>query len=320
MGLLKTYLDFDYADKLKPQITDDLNQVLETLIVTKIKNGEFDDVEKKRDFAKAPKVAKRKLVEIQDTKASMGLAELYEREYMQQIEKRQEKEAGDHDFISSKDAEVEKQRERVSKMKSVLFYELDQLIRFHYEPRPAVFGDNIQVKTHTKALHMEEALPFAMAKGENMAPEQLYRKPRKLGHIKGDSEMTREDRKNKRASNKKRAKHWKNLREQRDNLRAEYDEKFDRHLERIKSLNEVRTHAMAAAKRGNIDKRKESRLNVEHDDTRYTSSKQMFAQIQKHQDNRDDGDKPNRGKRRYNDLVQRSSTRFKKRKTNERRF
>merc|ERR1712130_553558 len=196
------------------------------------------------------------------------------------------------DFISSKDAEVEKQRERVSKMKSVLFYELDQLIRFHYEPRPAVFGDNIQVKTHTKALHMEEALPFAMAKGENMAPEQLYRKPRKLGHIKGDSEMTREDR-----TNKRRAKHWKNLREQRDNLRVEYDEKFDRHLERI-----------------------ESRLNVEHDDTRYTSSKQMFAQIQKHQDNRDDGDKPNRGKRRYNDLVQRSSTRFKKRKTNERRF
>lgn len=58
-SLLSTYIDFDYSDKLKPAVTDDLNQVLETLIITKIKNNDFDDVEQKRDFVKAPNVAKR---------------------------------------------------------------------------------------------------------------------------------------------------------------------------------------------------------------------------------------------------------------------
>merc|ERR1712154_748729 len=160
---------------------------------------------------------------------------------------------------------------------------MDQMVRFHSEPRPAVFGDNIKVKTYTKALHMEEMLPFASSTANTMAPEQLYRKPRKLSHIKGETEMTRQDRKNKRSSNKKRAKHWKAVRTERDTLRATYDEKFANHLNRIKSLNEVRTHAMAAAKRSGIGS-KESKLNMERDETRYTSSKQVFSQIQQKQD------------------------------------
>merc|ERR1712176_231943 len=99
-SLLSTYLDFDYSDKLKPQITEDLNQSIENLIITKIKNNSFDDVEKKRDFANAPKIAKRKLIEIQDTKSSMGLAELYEREYLQQIEEKRKLDEND-DFTST---------------------------------------------------------------------------------------------------------------------------------------------------------------------------------------------------------------------------
>merc|ERR1712154_18723 len=70
-------------------------------------------------------------------------------------------------------------------------------------------------------------------------------------------------------------KHWKNVRNQRDTLRAAYDEKFNKHLNRIKSLNEVRTHAMAAAK-NDADR---AGLNMERDETRYTSSRQLFAQI-----------------------------------------
>eukprot|EP01084_Bolivina_argentea_P097204 174760_1 len=282
-SLLSTYLDFDYADKLKPKITDDLNSAIENLIITKIKSDQFDDVEKKRDFANAPKVAKRKLIEIQDTKSSMGLAELYEREYLQQIEEKQKLES-DETFMSSKDAETTKQYERISRLKSTLFYELDQLIRFHYEPKQAVMKGNIKVKTNTSALHLEEMLPFAMSTENTMTPEQIYRKPRKLGHIKGENEMTKEDRKSKRRANKKRGKHWKFMRNETDQLRAGYDEKFSRHLSRIKALNEVRTHAMAAAKKNGF-MRKSSGLDVERDDTKYTSSKQMFAKIQQHEDN-----------------------------------
>lgn len=85
-SLLQTYLDFDYSDKLKPVITEDLNSAIEKLIINKIKNKQFDDVCKKVNFANVPKVAKRRLIEIQDTKSSFGLAELYEKQYLQQIE------------------------------------------------------------------------------------------------------------------------------------------------------------------------------------------------------------------------------------------
>lgn len=284
-SLLQTYLDFDYSDKLKPTITDDLNASIEQLIITKIKNDAFDDVEKKRDFVNAPKIAKRKLVEIQDTKSSMGLAELYEREYLQQIEDKQ-KEEMDEEFMSTKDIELQRQYEKISRLKSGLFYELDQLIRFNYEPKAAVLTDNYKIKTHTKALHLEEMIPFAQStEAMTMTAEQIYRPPRKLGHIKGETEMTKQDRKNKRRANKKRAKHWKAVRNETDQLRANYDQKFNKHLNRIKALNEVRTHAMAAAKRNGFLKGK-SVANIERDNTKWTSSTQMFSAIQGHQDDK----------------------------------
>merc|ERR1712130_141489 len=125
--------------------------------------------------------------------------------------------------------------------------------------------------------------PFSMSNEQmTMTPEQLYRKPRKLAHIKGDNEMSKSDRKKKRAANKKRGKHWKMLRNENDKFKAKYDAKFAGHLSRIKVLNEVRTHAIAAAKKnGFLNK---NAMDVSRDDTHYTSSKQMFAKIQKHKD------------------------------------
>merc|ERR1719461_2352247 len=92
--------------------------------------------------------------------------------------------------------------------------------------------------------------------------------------------MTKQDRRNKRSANKKRAKHWKIVRNENDKLRANYDQKFNKHLNRIKALNEVRTHAMAAAKKNGFLRK--SAMDVSRDDVHYTSSKQMFAKIQKH--------------------------------------
>eukprot|EP01084_Bolivina_argentea_P290956 499955_1 len=286
-SLLSTYLDFDYCDKLKPQITNDLNLAINNLIITKIKNNQFDDIECKRDFVNAPKIAKRKLIEIQDTKSSMGLAELYEREYLQQIEKQQDIIGNGNEFENVKDIELTKRYERISRMKSGLFYELDQLVRFHYEPRQAIIKDNIKIKTNTQALYLEEIVPFSMTNDMTMTPEQLYRRPRKLGYIKGENEMTKKDRKNKRRNNKKRAKYWNDMRNENDKLRAKYDEKFEKHLERIKALNEVRTHAIAAVKKnGFMNNNKGNGMDMERDNMRYTSTNQVFGKIYEFEQNK----------------------------------
>ena len=97
--------------------------------------------------------------------------------------------------------------------------------------------------------------------------------------------MTKFDRKNKRRANKKREKFRNSLKNENNKLRAKYDEKLKSHLNRMKAWNDVRIHAMTAAKRkGYLSNN--NNFNIQRDNTKYTSSKQMFAQIQQHQDNK----------------------------------
>ena len=257
--------------------------MIEGLIINKIKNNDFDDVEPKFDFVKAPVKAKRKLIEVSDQKSSMGLAELYERQYLQQVEKAQElenasKNGTNEDFMTEEEIKKHKKYEKIARMKGNLFYSLDQLTRFHYTPKPAVMQSNIRVSTHTKSIFLEEQLPFTQQSNINesmtLAPEQIYNKPREK-YMTGENEMTQKDRKRKRRENKRRAIYKKKIFEEKDKQRAKYDATFARHRNRIEALNEVRQHAMAAAKKEGF---------IKSDDTKYTSSNQMFAKIQSHED------------------------------------
>merc|ERR1719233_2023754 len=81
-ALLGEFLEFDFVDKLKPEITKEVTEDLEKLIRTRIRNESWDDVERK-----APKEAKkqrRKLVEVSAEKSEEGLAQIYERVYLDQ--------------------------------------------------------------------------------------------------------------------------------------------------------------------------------------------------------------------------------------------
>ena len=284
-SLLSTYLDFDYSDKLKPTITEDLTNMIENLIINKIKNDDFDDVEQKFDFVRSAVKPKRKLIEISDQKSSMGLAELYERQYLQQVASAQQlsnmskndasNNSNGNEYLTEEEIKKHKKYEQISRMKGDLFYSLDQLTRFHYTPRAAVMQSNIKVATHTKALFLEETLPFTHSNAMDgmqmtMAPEQIYKKP--VGKFMvGTNEMDRNEKQKKRRENKKRSMDKKRTFEVRDKERAKYDMEFAKHLDRMKALNEVRMHTMAAAKKDGM---------IKSDNTKYTSSLQMFTKIE----------------------------------------
>jgi len=199
-SLLEKYFDFDMNDKLKPSITEDLTLKIENLIISKIENEQFDDVERKQDFANIPTIPKRKLIEIQDTKLSMGLAELYERQYLQQVEEAAK--PSNNNDVTNDANNLTQRHERLARMKADLFYTLDQLYQFHYIPRADIVQSNINVKRHTKAMFMEEILPFAQnINNNNMTPEQIYSKPNEKLMV-GENEMAKNEKKQKRRHNK----------------------------------------------------------------------------------------------------------------------
>ncbi|ETO25571.1 U3 small nucleolar ribonucleoprotein mpp10, partial [Reticulomyxa filosa] len=96
-SLLEMYLEFDNSDKLKPTVTDEVTAQIEQLVIERIQEEKFDDVtlEDKIDWSKLPMQSKRKLVEVADTKSSMGLAEMYERQYLQQVQEQNQAQTAD---------------------------------------------------------------------------------------------------------------------------------------------------------------------------------------------------------------------------------
>ena len=275
-SLLDKYLDFDYGDKLKPIITMDLNKSIENLIITKIKNNEFDDIERKLDLINKPTKSKRKLIQIQDTKSSMGLAELYERQYLQEIEN---KEQEMNDINIDDDVKMNNKYAKIIRLKSNLFYDLDQLSRYNYLPKNNILQTNIKIKTNTNPLFLEEITPYTQNNTidgtTTLTANELYKKPKFGRYMKGDNEMTKNDRKQKRRMNKKKAAHKKKLFDQKDKIRAKYDEHFSKHLNKLKSLNDIRQHTMAQAKKDGLL----NDNNNNNDTIKYTSSKQMFNKI-----------------------------------------
>lgn len=177
-SLLEVSLDFAAADKLKPVITEEYTETLEDLIIERIKEAMFDDVERKA-APKAPKKRKR-LVEVSSEKCEMGLAELYEKEFV-------EKATGE----TEEEQELTKEQKEIAELKAELFYQLDALSNFHFTPvRPKL---QLEITPNVAAVQAEEKIPMAVSTAMARAPEEVYRPDR---HEKvGESERTQGERK-----------------------------------------------------------------------------------------------------------------------------
>ncbi|KAM9876488.1 hypothetical protein VD0002_g1741 [Verticillium dahliae] len=210
-SLLEQDLDFEHAGKPIPVITEQVTEGIEELIKRRILAQEFDEVIRRRpDAASVAAGTRRGLVELDDTKSSKGLAELYEDEH--------QKNANPDSYVSKSDEKLRKEEAEVERIWRDLNSTLDALSSWNYRPRPS--EPSLTVVADTATISMEDAQP-ATAQGviggdSTLAPQEVYKAGGSKENVeKGEvvaksglpvarGEMTREDKQRRRRREKER--------------------------------------------------------------------------------------------------------------------
>jgi U3 small nucleolar RNA-associated protein MPP10 len=185
--LLTKHLDFEVADKVAPPITQEFNECIESIIRRRILDKAWDDV--KKVAAEEPIPYKQK-EELQSEKSELGLADLYEKEYV-------EKTTG----VKESDEKLKSKHKELSEIFGKLCYQLDCLSNFHFTPKPV--QKEVQIRSNVPAISLEEAIPITMSTASAVAPEELYKSSK--API-GETEITSDEKKSSRRASKRKFK------------------------------------------------------------------------------------------------------------------
>ncbi|CAB4252126.1 similar to Saccharomyces cerevisiae YJR002W MPP10 Component of the SSU processome and 90S preribosome [Maudiozyma barnettii] len=204
-ALLTEDLEFERTAKPVPVITTEVTESLEDMIRKRIKEFNFDDLQRKtiNDFAQR---GQRQKVEISDVKSSKSLAEIY---------------ADDAQGVSEENdisEQLQKSHDEITELFNNITYKLDALSSAHFIPRPA--KKSLEVRVESAAITMEDAQPLSMSSASTLAPQEVYKSGKadndneirlKNGTVMSREELTREDKNRLRRSVKrKRAKNMAN--------------------------------------------------------------------------------------------------------------
>jgi U3 small nucleolar RNA-associated protein MPP10 len=146
--------------------------------------------------------------ELPDAKSKKGLADLYEEDHMRKT---------DPGYVDAKNEKLKAAHREVENLWKDIADKLDSLSNWHYRPKPVEMS--VQVRTDAPVITMEDARPSGiggdMPETSQLAPQEVY-KPgaeksknevvTKGGEVVAREEMSREEKKSRRARQKERAK------------------------------------------------------------------------------------------------------------------
>ncbi|KAL4725246.1 U3 snoRNP protein [Fusarium chlamydosporum] len=209
-SLLEEDLDFEHVGKPVPVITPEVSESIEDLIKRRILAQEFDEVIKRRpDTEGAAAGARRGLVELDDNKATKGLAEIYEEEHV--------KENNPDSYVSQSDEKLQKEEKEIEAMWKDVCARLDSLSSWHYKPKPT--APSLSVVADVATIAMEDAQPTTAqgvaGESSRMAPQEVYKAGATENAANGEvvtkaglpvarQEMSREDKARRRRREKER--------------------------------------------------------------------------------------------------------------------
>ncbi|KDQ30727.1 hypothetical protein PLEOSDRAFT_1036174 [Pleurotus ostreatus PC15] len=174
-SLLEEDLEFERTMKAVPIVTEDKILALEDRIKARILEGRFDDVVRLRPISDKPFLPSR-LFELQDTKSSQSLAQIYENDYVAT------QNGGSAD---DRDGKLKKEHEELEKQWDGICSKLDALCNAHFVPKQpkAIISTVANVSTAT----LESALPTTKSASVLLAPEEVFTPA--AGDLRSKSEM-----------------------------------------------------------------------------------------------------------------------------------
>ncbi|KAK9368337.1 Mpp10 protein-domain-containing protein [Lipomyces kononenkoae] len=199
-SLLEEDLEFDRGTKPVPVITKEVTESLETMIRNRIKNNDFNDIPRRNPDGIA-EFRPSKLVDVDQTKSSKSLAEIYEEEHMREVNPESQP--------TVQDSKLKQAHQEIEELFADITYKLDSLSSWHFTPKPA--KPSISIVANAPAITMEDAQPVALSTENMLAPQEVYvplggiaKDDNKKEVIRGDglpvarAEMSREERKRRR--------------------------------------------------------------------------------------------------------------------------